>query len=290
VAGGLLVCVVADGEPLLELRRRIARERPDAVASGLAIARAAAGAKRVIVVVREDWADAARALGRALSPDLAEIVRVRAVVGCDDARTLGLAAPGETMVALPVEQIALGGAPGVEIAGAVALPGVYPAGATLEAMVARAGGATAPAWVAFDGGAAAGRLTYPDEQIDQRTRALVVLPVEHGVVRRALLSVADSRRRAAATCSSCGICTAVCPRALAGAPLSPHRQLGAADCSGCGLCDAICPVGLSPRALLGGVAATAAWAPAHPDRAARGVAIARFTEMLDLSRYDRAQA
>ncbi len=272
--------VVADSEPLLEARRGLAETHPDRIVAGLDLARAAAGAARAAVLVRADWDAAARALRRALPAEV-PVVRVPAVVGCDDADAIERrhAQPFEAVAAVPVEAVAIG-EPLVEVRGAVTRPGVYARAASVADQVAAAGGATESAWVAMAGGAAGGRLTYADEQMN--ARALVVLPVEHGVVRRALLSAEDARRRAAAVCSRCGICTELCPRALEGAPLAPHLGLGKDACSGCGVCAAVCPIALDPRLLLAGPAP--ARAP-HPERAARGLAVSRLGELLDLARY-----
>lgn len=291
----VLIAVVADSEPLLEQRRRVAVDAADAVAAGLRIARAAAGARRAVVAVREDWRDAAHALRRAVPRELAEVRTVRAVVGCDDPRGLAadLLGPAERPAVVPVEVLPVGAARErrVEVVGAVARPGLHAAAGevTIGELVAAAGGSPEPAWVAFDGGAASGRLVYADDAVRAETRALVVLPHRHGAVRRALLPAEDARLRAASTCSGCAMCTEVCPRALVGLPIAPHRALGAADCSGCGLCGAVCPVGLSPAHLLDARPAPARPGP-HPERPLRGISVGRLAEMLDLARYAGARA
>src|SRR5581483_4481785 len=98
----------------------------------------------------------------------------------------------------------------VTVAGAVARPSVLAvrAEATVDELVAQAGGATDDAWVALERGS-----------------LLLVLPAAHEQVRRARTPIADWLVRAASACEGCRQCSEACPPALGGAPLRPHEVI-----------------------------------------------------------------
>jgi ferredoxin len=176
----------------------------------------------------------------------------------------------------------------VTVAGAVERPCVLAAApsASVEELIAQAGGATEDAWVA----------------VEQESLVLV-LPAAHEIVRRKKTPIREWLQRAASACEGCRMCTDACPPHLGGAPLAPHELIWTLAtlrddgvdlsrtlaCTGCGLCDLVCPSSLSPRALTVAVRDRLRdHATAPPlDGTATGVDVALLTLRLGLRQYAR---
>jgi ferredoxin len=195
----------------------------------------------------------------------------------------------------------------VTVAGAVRAPAVRAADplATVEKLVADAGGALDEDWVAVAGGAPGGRLVERATPARELGSLVLILPAGHEVVRRLRMPVGDWLRRAASACEGCRICSGACPQ-----PLSPHeivwtlstlRDDGtdltrALHCTGCGLCDAMCPAVLSPRALVvdvrdrfvNGNASASVSVNGNANANASGLDVGLLTLRLGLAPYDRA--
>ena len=102
--------------------------------------------------------------------------------------------------------------------------------------------------------------------VTKTTKALLVLPNDCEAVISKSLNGEMSIARAETACCQCTRCTDMCPRALLGYPLEPHKMVrtakGAAKvspelvitatlCCGCGLCETLaCCQGISPRAVI----------------------------------------
>ena len=114
-------------------------------------------------------------------------------------------------------------------------------------------------------------------------------------------------------CCQCRSCTELCSRHVAGYPVEPHAVMrllshggkgdtsvvaGAMFCSGCGLCEAYsCPQGLSPRAVIAEMKATAKANGIKPpsdiafekdvkDSYLKRVSVERLTARLGLTKYN----
>ncbi len=121
--------------------------------------------------------------------------------------------------------------------------------------------------VCIDGGPSMGRIiSEKTALIGTTTKGLLVLPRDIPATVVKLRTLDRQRMLANAVCCQCSACTEMCPRALLGYPLEPHRlvraEMGvveafpdkyasAALCSGCGVCEiAACCQGISPKAVI----------------------------------------
>ena len=118
--------------------------------------------------------------------------------------------------------------------------------------------------VLLDGGPAMGRIVTPETAVvTKTTKGLLVLPDDIPVVTSKRGENRAVMAHAAANCCQCTMCTDMCPRALIGYPLQPHKIVRtplnmveempeafteALVCSGCGVCElTACCQGISPR-------------------------------------------
>jgi ferredoxin len=302
-----LVADCASDPPLSATGRALAVRRADDLLYGLGL-RALGTSRPLAVAVRHE--DAARAIAEAC----ARLEAAVEVVRLPDAwppKIDGESVAAAELVTATARARSRPQSVYVTVAGAVAQPLVLaaPDDATVESLVAAAGGALDADWVALAGGAPGGRLveratTLAELDVCERS-TLVVLSQGHAAVRRAKTPIADWLLRAASACEGCRVCGEACP--VAG--LLPHelcttltsgrddgvRLARAVDCIGCGVCDAVCPSALSPRALVGDVRArlldgkVAAQSTGERSRAP-GLEMGLLTLRLGLGPYDRPPA
>lgn len=119
----------------------------------------------------------------------------------------------------------------------------------------------------LDGGPSMGKIINPESALIRKTtKAIVILPDSSGAVLSKKMNEKIAVSRAETACCQCTRCTDMCPRALLGYPLEPHKMvrtaMGAAVllpemvisatlCCGCGICESIaCSQGISPRAVI----------------------------------------
>ena len=122
-------------------------------------------------------------------------------------------------------------------------------------------------YAVIDGGPSMGKIIDPESAvITKTTKSLLVLPENCEAVMTKLIDGDKSIARAETACCQCTRCTDLCPRALLGYPLEPHKMvrtaksavaimpemvLSATLCCGCGLCESLaCSQGISPRAVI----------------------------------------
>ena len=120
--------------------------------------------------------------------------------------------------------------------------------------------------VVIDGGPSMGKIIDPESAvITKTTKALLILPESCEAVKTKLIDGDKSIARAETACCQCTRCTDLCPRALLGYPLEPHKMVRTAKsavsimpemvitatlCCGCGLCESLaCSQGISPSTL-----------------------------------------
>ncbi|MDD8024893.1 MAG: 4Fe-4S dicluster domain-containing protein [Acidobacteriota bacterium] len=321
-----LIVNAAECEPLLHKDKELLVRRGDEFFAGLAEAMRRVTARRGIIALKKKYADLASSVAKRCPSDVEvhllddvypagdEFVLVYEVTG----RIIG---PGglpkdvdavvqnvETLVniglARPVTRKAL------TVAGLVARPMTLevPVGAPFADILAAAGGALEPDFGVLVGGVMMGRLAGDlSEPVTKTTAGLIVLPIDHPLLRRHARRPEAVRRIARAACDQCTFCTELCPRYLLNHPVEPHRVMrsfglgisadGAARyaryCSGCRLCSlATCPEGLDPSEICGLVKnATAQGSPPrgespaprpHPLRFARRMPTARLVRKLGL--------
>lgn len=191
-----------------------------------------------------------------------------------------------------------------------------PIGITVREAIALSGQSDLSDLIIIDGGPMMGRLIAdPDRDVVTKTcGGLVALPRNHPLIVRMTRPPDKTRAIARSACDQCTDCSELCPRALLGYPIRPHKamrtaQLAAFDdqgysrdsifCSECGLCSLFsCPEDLPPREMcmeakklhLSHGIKPAEWPgkpTVHPLRHARRVSIGRLIEKLGLLDYDR---
>lgn len=146
-----------------------------------------------------------------------------------------------------------------------------PLGTPITRCLEMAGGITAADYVVINGGPMMGKLMTKEEAaqacVTKTMSGLIVLPAQGSLAVRMQVPWEGMVNRAKSACIQCSFCTQMCPRALLGHPLEPHRIMRklamgtdihtlledpdiqkAALCCSCGVCEVYaCPMGLQPR-------------------------------------------
>ncbi|MDP2210100.1 MAG: 4Fe-4S dicluster domain-containing protein [Bacteroidota bacterium] len=154
----------------------------------------------------------------------------------------------------------------ISVVGAVNKPSTFlvPIGISFAEVIAAAGGATVSDFAVFISGIMMGTLTTDMSlPITKTCAGLVVLPMDHRLVKRKSLPETSMHRIGKSACDQCSYCTEFCPRYLLGYDVQPHkvmRSLGftvtgeaiwnqyASLCCACGLCTLYaCPEDLYPK-------------------------------------------
>ncbi len=122
-------------------------------------------------------------------------------------------------------------------------------------------------YTVLDGGPSMGKpIDVERAVVTKTTKGLLVLPDSCEAVRTKYIDGDKSVARAETACCQCTRCTDLCPRALLGYPLEPHKMvrtaksavevmpemvLSATLCCGCGVCESLaCSQGISPKAVI----------------------------------------
>lgn len=167
--------------------------------------------------------------------------------------------------------------------------------------------------VMIDGGPAMGPIINPETAvITKTTKALLVLPTTIPAITSKLANDRTVRTHATANCCQCSLCSDMCPRALIGYPLRPHKIVRnsmqmieehpdqfteASVCSSCGVCElTACCQGISPRRVYQQVKGILAKnklryqhkgeLKADPDREYRMLPSERFMQRIGVAKYD----
>lgn len=121
--------------------------------------------------------------------------------------------------------------------------------------------------VVIDGGPSMGKIiNHNIAEVAKTTKALLVIPKNTRATEAKLINKRMAISRAETACCQCTRCTDMCPRALLGYPLEPHKMvrasmgvaqampemvLSATLCCGCGICESLaCSQGISPKAVI----------------------------------------
>lgn len=169
-------------------------------------------------------------------------------------------------------------------------------------------------YVVLDGGPSMGKVIDPESAvITKTTKGLLILPENCEAVMTKLIDGEKSIARAETACCQCTRCTDMCPRALLGYPLEPHKMvrtaksavsvmpemvLSATLCCGCGVCESLaCSQGISPRAVINeykGLLAknklrytAKADVEPLPEREYRMVPSERWASVLGIAKFDK---
>lgn len=202
----------------------------------------------------------------------------------------------------------------VTIIGAVENQGTYqiPIGMRLEEILERISKPTIDDYEIVVGGPMTGKLAGFDDVVRKNTKAFIVLPKDHNLIRNMQDVNEVHLKRIMASCSQCRACTDMCPRHLLGHQVEPHKLMNAMangltdnvdvlktalGCVDCGICELYaCHHDLSPRKMM--VAVKKAYAAEgvrpspddcvepHSDRHYRRVPSKRLIMHLNLSKYD----
>lgn len=329
----------AECEPLLLSDSAVMTAGADRVLRGLSLMAEAVGATRAVVAVKGENAESAAALSRAIGRTGVELLVLENVYPAGDEFLLVHAATGRvvpeggypTDVGVVVSNVttlaqvadAVEGRPVttrlVTVHGEVHRPGTYavPIGTRIGDVIGAAGPKHLVTAVVL-GGPMMGRLALDLEEPTTKALAgLIVLPRAHRLVTTRAASEAHVLRIARAACCQCLACTELCPRALLGHALSPHRTVRAIQydtvasdrsgvtsaflCCECGMCELFaCPLEIQPRRILADLKAELkrrgvknphgrANLKADDVRPWRQIPSARLKQRLGLAEYDAAR-
>jgi len=207
----------------------------------------------------------------------------------------------------------------VTVGGAVDKPVVVrvPIGAPVGELFELLGIDVPEDYAVLDGGPSMGKIINPRRaSVTKTTKGILVLPVDIPAVATKQINESLAASRAETACCQCTRCTDMCPRALLGYPLEPHKMvrtaMGAAVvmpqmvisatlCCGCGICESIaCSQGISPRAVINGYKAVLAKngmrfvatkaAQVTDEREYRMVSSEKWEQTLGVAKYDKVAA
>lgn len=204
----------------------------------------------------------------------------------------------------------------VTIAGVVDKPVVMrmPVGIPVKTLLGHLGIEIPEGCAVINGGPAMGALIDTQTAVvTKTTKGLLILPEDIPAIVSKKGTARTHVARATSACCQCTLCTEMCPRALIGYPLHPHKTvrsvsaeltdhpedyLSAALCCGCGVCElTACCQGISPRRVFGEIKAAMAknglryqggeLESVHPDRDYRMLPVERFKQRIGVAPYDR---
>jgi len=169
-------------------------------------------------------------------------------------------------------------------------------------------------YTVLDGGPSMGKVIDPERAVvTKTTKGLLILPSHIPAVESKFLDGDKSIARAETACCQCTRCTDMCPRALLGYPLEPHKMVRTAKqaatimpemvltatlCCGCGLCETLaCCQGISPKAVIDQYKGLLAKNKLRyvgkeevfpaPEREYRMVPSERWASVLGVAKYDK---
>lgn len=263
----------AECEPLLYTDKTLLKHKAEDVVEGLKIIMAAMKAKEGIIAINRNATEAVSAVKAAggqvhlledYYPSGDEFLLVydttkKVIPENGNPLTVGVAVWNVATSAQIYH--AVNGKPTTErmvtIAGEVKNPKVVsvPVGTRYADLIALAGGSTLKEFAVIDGGPMMGNLvTDFDEGIGKSTRAIVLLPLDHFVIRTKSKTVSQIVKESKAASGQNLQATELCPRHLLGHDIHPHEAMITVDyqrsepssaitssflCSGCGLCEMV---------------------------------------------------
>lgn len=201
------------------------------------------------------------------------------------------------------------------VAGAVKNPKAFfvPIGTSIGELLEFAGGSTEKEFGIFVSGIMMGKFTTDlSTPVTKATAGIIVLPLNHYLIKRMSRPVPDMNRIGKSACDQCSYCTEMCPRYLLGYDVQPHkvmRSLGfttsgsefwntyADLCCSCGLCSLYsCPEDLYPREAcnqgkaemrkLGLHHKQLKPVSVHPMKEGRRVPVKQLMKKIDIYKYD----
>ncbi len=142
-----------------------------------------------------------------------------------------------------------------------------PIGTRIEDLLNRLGIELDEEHTVLDGGPSMGKVINPRRaSVTKTTKGILILPNNTQAIMSKNINEELAISRAETACCQCTRCTDMCPRALLGYPLEPHKMvrtamgvakalpqmvISATLCCGCGICESIaCSQGISPKAVI----------------------------------------
>ncbi len=333
-------CVIANGaecEPLVHKDVELMARYPGEILGGLRRMAEATGARQTKFGIKEKNARAIEAVRGCAGAGGVEMVLLGDFYPSGDEFELVYSATGRLIppAGLPLQvgcvvnnvetlynvERAAGGVPVTEkflsVVGAVNRPQSFwaPVGVSFRELIEAAGGASVNEFALFVSGLMMGSFTRDlDDVVTKTTGALIVLPVDHYLVKRRERTQAQMMHIGKSACDQCSYCTELCPRYLLGYEVMPHkvmRGLGftasggqnwnqwAQLCCGCGICTLYaCPEDLYPKEACdqarkdlraAGIKFTQQKPPAlHPMKDYRRVPLDMLRRRLEVERYETA--
>ncbi|MCX7876339.1 MAG: 4Fe-4S dicluster domain-containing protein [Melioribacteraceae bacterium] len=204
----------------------------------------------------------------------------------------------------------------VTVTGLVKNPSSFftPIGTSFKDLIKHVGGVTTSEFGIFVSGILMGKLTFDsDEVVTKTTAGIIILPIDHYLIKRNSRPLQDMNRIGKSACDQCSYCTEFCPRYLLGYDVQPHkvmRSLGfttigeavwnqyADLCCSCGLCSLYsCPEDLYPREAcdqgkvelrkMGIKYQQKKEVKVHPMKDGRRVPLKQLMKKLDLLKYEK---
>lgn len=239
----------AECEPLIQVDRQLIEKYFERIYEGLKIAAQAAGAKKVIIALKEKNRNAVKVLEDFNQDNLKfEIFKLGNFYPAGDEQVLVNEVTGKIVpeggiplnvgiVVINVETLfnianAVEGKNLTEkfvtVNGAVETPKTLkvPIGTSVRSLIEACGGATVSEYGVIDGGPMTGKLVDPDSHaVTKTTKAILVLPDTNIVVIQKKRNIKAQMKRAQAICLSCRMCTDLCPRYLLGHDLFPDELM-----------------------------------------------------------------
>ncbi len=327
----------AECEPLLKADSAMMRAEPARVLAGLTLMRDAVGAERAVLAVKRKNLDALSGLREAAeAAEGVELLVLDNVYPAGDEFLLVFEATGRVVpegglpldVGVVVNNVttlaqvadAREGRPVthrfVTVQGEVNSPVTLwaPVGTQLSALLDAAGGPKLDEFSVIAGGPMMGRLADLTEPTDKMLAGIIVLRNSHHLITVRKETAGHALKIARAACCQCMACTELCPRALLGHDLQPHRTVRAIQysmeasehahvtsaylCCECGMCELFaCPLEIRPRRILSELKAELKRRgvenphrrrelDADAVRQYRQIPSARLVQRLGLSQYD----
>ena len=189
-----------------------------------------------------------------------------------------------------------------------------PVGTPVEELFNRLGIEVDDEHSVIDGGPSMGKIiNHVRASVSKTTKGLLILPNSTQAVASKLINEKMAVARAETACCQCTRCTDMCPRALLGYPLEPHKMvrtamqvaqampqmvISATLCCGCGICESLaCNQGISPKAVINNYKSVLAKngmrffstqsREVTPEREYRKIPSQRWMSALGVSQYDK---
>ena len=260
--GGTYEYLIVNGvecEPLLRTDRYIMRTFADRVVSAVSAVQKELAIPNAVIALKHNYTEEIESLEKAIKAAGASIKihQLESFYPAGDEQTLVYEVTGRI--------------------GDVAKPAVLrvPVGTSFAKCLELAGGTLNDKFVLVSGGPAMGRIIKQEnldkEFVTKTTSGILVLPADGYHAGYQDMNPLHMLSRARSACIQCSFCTQLCPRALLGHPLHPHKimrrmavsadinsvlddpEIQAAQlCCECGVCEIYaCPMGLQPRRING---------------------------------------